>query len=410
MKLELHILQNFAPANLNRDDTGAPKDCEFGDVRRARVSSQCLKRSIRVEFESGGLPEGQRSARTKRLVSHVAERIRADMPKLDEATAKEAVAILLADCKLATTNDDFKTEYLLFLPRRAVDALASIAVEHWSVLADLIAEHNLAEQKGTEPGAEASKEKKSAQTKGKSKKEEKQKAKAALPKEVSVKVQAVLEDARQVPALALFGRMIANRPDWNVDAACQVAHAISTNRVSMEFDYYTAVDDLKPDEQAGSDMIGTVQFNSSCFYRYSVVDLDRLSANLGNADLVRETVEKFVWASIRAIPTGKQNSMAAQNPPSLVLAVLRDGTAPVSLTNAFVKPAKPDADQDLVTRSIQKLGEQWGRIGAVYGDAPKVKVWADRELPEGTWGASDTVSKPAELVAWLGSSVAGQGS
>ena len=404
MKLELHILQNFAPANLNRDDTGAPKDCEFGGVRRARVSSQCLKRSIRVEFEAGELPEGQRSARTKRLVSHVAERIRADLPKLDDEAAEEAAKILLGSCGLKT-DDDFKTQYLLFLPRRAVDALAAIAVEHWSVLAD-----QLAEQKQAEPAAEASKEKKSAQAKAKAKKEEKQKAKDALPKEVSAKVQAVLEDARQVPALALFGRMIADKPDWNVDAACQVAHAISTNRVSMEFDYYTAVDDLKPDEEAGSDMIGTVQFNSSCFYRYSVVDLDRLSANLGNADLVRDTVEKFVWASIRAIPTGKQNSMAAQNPPSLVLAVLRDGTAPVSLTNAFVKPAKPDADQDLVTRSIQKLGEQWGRIGAVYGDAPKVKVWADRELPEGTWAASDTVSKPAELVAWLGSSVAGQGS
>jgi CRISPR system Cascade subunit CasC len=47
MFIELHILQNFAPSNLNRSDTGAPKDCEFGGHRRARISSQCLKRAIR---------------------------------------------------------------------------------------------------------------------------------------------------------------------------------------------------------------------------------------------------------------------------------------------------------------------------------------------------------------------------
>lgn len=401
MKLELHILQNFAPANLNRDDTGAPKDCEFGGYRRARVSSQCLKRSIRVEFESADLPTDQHSARTKRLVTHIAERIRAEMPKLDGDAAEEAAKILLGTCGLKT-DEDLKTQYLLFLPRRAIDALAAIAVEHWSVLAD-----QLAEQKQAEPAPDAAKEKKSAQAKAKAKKEEKQKAKDALPKEVADKVEAVLEDARHVPALALFGRMIADKPDWNVDAACQVAHAISTNRVSMEFDYYTAVDDLKPDEDAGSDMIGTVQFNSSCFYRYSVVDLDRLSSNLGNSDLVRDTIQKFVWASIRAIPTGKQNSMAAQNPPSFVLAVLRNGAAPVSLTNAFVKPVKPTAEHDLVSGSIDQLSKQWERIGAVYGDAPQLKVWADRDLPHGTWSAADTVGKPADLVTWLANSVAG---
>jgi CRISPR system Cascade subunit CasC len=209
--------------------------------------------------------------------------------------------------------------------------------------------------------------------------------------------------------------MIADKPDWNVDAACQVAHAISTNRVSMEFDYYTAVDDLKPDEDGGlrhdrHRCSSTPRASTATAWStWTIAALAQPTRKVGPRWSVRRW-RSFVWASIRAIPTGKQNSMAAQNPPSLVLAVLRDGTAPVSLTNAFVKPAKPEADQDLVTRSIQKLGEQWGRIGAVYGDAPKVKVWADRELPEGTWAASDTVSKPAELVAWLGSSVAGQGS
>ena len=47
MIIELHMLQNFAPSCLNRDDTNSPKECEFGGYRRARISSQCIKRAIR---------------------------------------------------------------------------------------------------------------------------------------------------------------------------------------------------------------------------------------------------------------------------------------------------------------------------------------------------------------------------
>lgn len=47
MLIEIHMIQNHSPSNLNRDDLGAPKTCIFGGVTRARISSQCLKRSIR---------------------------------------------------------------------------------------------------------------------------------------------------------------------------------------------------------------------------------------------------------------------------------------------------------------------------------------------------------------------------
>src|SRR6185503_11754224 len=102
---------------------------------------------------------------------------------------------------------------------------------------------------------------------------------------------------------------LADLPERNISAACQVAHALSTNKVSMEFDYYTAIDDRKPDDTAGADMIGTVEFNSACFYRYANLDVDQLRANLGDdTALARQTVEAFVRASVSAIPTGKQNS------------------------------------------------------------------------------------------------------
>ena len=59
--------------------------------------------------------------------------------------------------------------------------------------------------------------------------------------ETIAKVKALLKDAVETPELALFGRMIADNPDWNVEAACQVAHALSTHRVTMDFDFFTAL-------------------------------------------------------------------------------------------------------------------------------------------------------------------------
>ncbi len=169
--------------------------------------------------------------------------------------------------------------------------------------------------------------------------------------------------------LALFGRMLADLPENNVDAACQVAHAISTNRIhSMEMDYYTAVDDLKPDDTAGADMIGTVEFNSACFYRYANLDVDQLNKNLqGDGELTRKTAEAFLKAFINAVPTGKQNTFAAHNPPSLVFAVVRTG-GPMSLTNAFVKPVAPNDKHSLVERSIVALDDYFGRLAKMHGD------------------------------------------
>ncbi len=212
--------------------------------------------------------------------------------------------------------------------------------------------------------------KKSAKAKAKKAKAD---AKDAIPREVASAVEALLKDGSHTPELALFGRMIADAPNWNVEAACQVAHAVSTHRVSMEFDFYTAIDDLKKEDTAGSDMMGTISFNSACFYRYLVVDTDALAKNLG-ADVsakkqARETVEALVRAAVLAIPTGKQNSMAAHNLPSFVMVDVRDGAESRSLTNAFVDPVRPKPGEagDLVSQSIDRLGKHHAALEKVYG-------------------------------------------
>lgn len=344
MFVELHILQNFAPSNLNRDDTGAPKDCEFGGCRRARISSQCIKRAIRRVFAEGKLlPRENLACRTKRLVEELADRLSSSGK--DKEQARGVVEAMLNGVKLAV-KDDGKTQYLLFLGDAEITALATLCAEHWKALTKVA-------------GADAGK--------AEDGKKRKKAAKAAVPEEIRKALDKLL-DGGKAADLALFGRMLADIPEKNIDAACQVAHALSTNRVSMEFDYYTAVDDLKPEDTAGADMIGTVEFNSACYYRYANIDADKLLENLdGDEELARKTIEAFLRASCEAIPTGKQNSFAAHNPPSFILAVVRDGSAPLSLANAFEKPIGPGRDGGLVTRSVAALDGYWARLVAAYG-------------------------------------------
>jgi len=353
MFVELHMLQNFAPSCLNRDDTNSPKDCEFGGYRRARISSQCIKRSIRNHFRDHALlPEQNLAQRTKRLVDELADRI-ADKSGKDLGAARQRVTAALASVSL-TTDEEGRTQYLLFLGNQEINRLAGLVVENWDALGKTVAAAPAEQSEGAPP-------------KKKTARQQKAEARNAVDTNVAKAVEAIF-DGGKAADLALFGRMLADHADLNIDAACQVAHALSTNKVSMEMDFYTAVDDLKTrEEDAGADMIGTVEFNSSCFYRYANIDLSQLKSNLhGDEDLARKTVSAFVRASVEAIPTGKQNSMAAQNPPSLVFAVVRDRGL-WSLANAFVRPARPGPERSLVQDSIAALDRHWGRLLKAYG-------------------------------------------
>lgn len=356
MFVELHILQNFAPSNLNRDDTGSPKDCEFGGVRRARISSQCLKRSIRTAFRDEKLlPASHLAARTKLALDAIAARL--VEREYGEADARSVAELALRGAGL--NLDDGKTEYLLFLGQDEIEGIAGLCSQHWTTLQSLTTRSSAT----TEPS---------------NAKQAKQAGKDALPKELTQAISQRLNGSKAAD-LALFGRMLADLPEQNVEAASQVAHAISTHKVSVEFDFFTAVDDLQNHGETGAGMMGTVEFNSACFYRYANVDVAQLRKNLGSDDaLVQRTLEAFIRASIAAIPTGKQNSMAAQNPPSLVMAVVRERGL-WSLANAFARPVRATEREDLISGSIAALDAQWGKLARMYGEMGIHGAWLVEE-------------------------------
>lgn len=344
MIVELHLLQNFAPSCLNRDDTNSPKDCEFGGYRRARISSQCIKRAIRTHFKEV-LSTEQLALRTLRLTEEIVDRL-VKMGK-DKDQARQVAEKALQGLGLAL-KDDGKSQYLLFIGDGEVSALVHACSTHWDILAQTAGES-------------------SEEDAAKDKKAKKKAVKAATPEEFKRALGKILDGGKAVD-LALFGRMLADLPEKNINAACQVAHALSTNQVSMEFDFYTAVDDLSPKEETGAGMMGTVEFNSACFYRYANLDFAQLNKNLGgDQELARKAVAAFLTAAVKAIPTGKQNSMAAHNPPSLIFAVVREHGL-WSLANAFVEPVRPGQDGHLLQKSITALEDYWDRLAAAYGE------------------------------------------
>lgn len=344
--VEIHALQNFAPSNLNRDDTGAPKDAFFGGTRRARVSSQCLKRSIRQHFSElvnqNALTCDDVACRTKRILDALVESL-ANKGR-DKAEAKEKSCLALATIGLSVKGDG-KTEYLLFLGKREIASLADVIDKKWDSIISI--QPPVGEEKKT----------------GKAKKQAVQGANADLKKALEK-----IFDGGKATDVALFGRMLADMPEKNQYAACQVAHAISTHAVEREFDFYTAVDDLKPEDTAGADMMGTVEFNSACFYRYAVVDWEKLTENLKkDTQLATKALRAFLEGFVVTEPTGKQNTFAAHNPPEFVAVSVRCNGAPRNLANAFETAVRVRKGESLTKKSAEELVKKAKALQAAFG-------------------------------------------
>jgi CRISPR system Cascade subunit CasC len=328
MKIECHVLQNFAPSCLNRDDTNTPKDCEFGGVRRARVSSQSWKRAVREFFRAeGSVPVGTRT-------KHLKERLMHELGA--EATADEVGLFVEAVYSQMDGKRPDETAVLLFVSDAEVQAAAGLIRQEKDKL-----------KKGYKPDRS---------------------------------VLDTLKAAQPSADIALFGRMLAEQPGRNTDAACQVAHALSTHAVDLEMDFYTAVDDLSDArDETGAGMLGTQGFNSACFYRYALLDHSQLLRNLGgDAPAAGKAVEAFLRAFCLSIPSAKQNSHGAQNLPSLGLFIVRDQGVPVSLANAFALPIRRD---DLITESVSRLARYYERLASVYDlyAGATVTLFHDRE-------------------------------
>lgn len=325
--VDVHAIQTVPPSNINRDDTGSPKTAQYGGVKRARVSSQAWKKAMRDYFsENSDLDVGKR---TRDVVGYVAEQMIDMHPETDKEEARSKSEKAVKD-GIASLGKDGLMKALFFIGKKQARSLAELAY------------------------------------KGVTDKKELKKAVSDNP-DIDI---------------ALFGRMLADNPELNEDASSQVAHAISTHGVQTEFDYFTALDDLKPEDQQGAAMIDTLEYTSSTLYRYANVAVHELKHQLGDNETTAKTVRLFVEAFVKSLPTGKINSFANQTLPQAVMVNIR-GDRPVNLVSAFEDPVK--ARNGYVAESEDRLFKELKKTGK-FTDKPLYTLYiADRsEEVDGT--------------------------
>ncbi|MBL1376437.1 type I-E CRISPR-associated protein Cas7/Cse4/CasC [Zobellella iuensis] len=318
--IQLHLLTSYAPSNLNRDDLGRPKTARMGGTERLRVSSQSLKRNWRIsELFEQALGE-HIGTRTKRLGIEV-------FNQLTELGVAEKQAKAWS-AEIAGVFGKNKKDSL------EIEQLAHISPEEMQAVNQLVktlAEENRAPEKED---------------------------------------LALLRRNATAVDIAMFGRMLASSPEFNCEAACQVAHAISVHGVAVEEDYFTAVDDLnRGDTDLGASHIGEAAFAAALFYSYICIDKELLVNNLGgDLALADKAIAALVEASVKVSPKGKQNSFASRAYSSYVLAE-KGEQQPRSLSVAFLKPIAGENQAEDAVRALQRQVENFDKVYGACADA-----------------------------------------
>jgi CRISPR system Cascade subunit CasC len=325
--VQLHLLTPYGAANLNRDDTGRPKTLSYGGAERLRISSQSLKRAFRTSEVFASLLPNTLGQRSQGFAKGLVEALVARGLSSEEAVLR-AEAVIEHD-KLGKVKDkgrgSAKTEQLVHL---APEELAAV-----TALADRLSEGGLGDEKSM----------------------------------------LVLKDKPRAADIAMFGRMLADNPGFNVEAAVQVAHAFTTHRVTVEDDYYTAVDDIKnadQDADRGAGFIGVQQYGAGLFYLYVCVDADGLLSNLaGDRALAADALEALIRAAATVSPTGKQNAFASRSKAAYAVQEIGE-TAPRSLAGAFQNPVgTAPGESDHKAASILRLNRLRDGYARIYNEA-----------------------------------------
>ena len=329
--VDIHVLQTVPPSCVNRDDTGSPKTAVYGGTTRARVSSQAWKHAMRGDFRKMFATE-ELGVRSLKVVSLVADEIAAIDSTISEKARnkKAAESLKAAGISIKSTKDDDieKADALFFMSNKQAKEIAKLVCNG---------------------------------------EEDKNAYKKALKDNPSIDI-------------ALFGRMAASDPTLNYDAAAQVAHAISTHTIQNEYDYFTAVDDLQDDDNAGAGHLGTVEFNSSTLYRYANVNVSELAKTLDGVSDAADVVRKYVETFVLSMPTGKENTFANRTFPDAVYVTVRNDQ-PVNLCGAFERPVRA-SEEGYAAESEKRLVEYAKKVYDNFAAKPEVSFCVGDGLAE----------------------------
>jgi CRISPR system Cascade subunit CasC len=304
----------------------------MGGVERLRVSSQSLKRHWRTSDVFQEALRDHLGTRTKDIGKHVQKSL---LEKGVNEKKAEDWAFAIASVFGKVEKGKVTTQQLVFF-----------SPEEWQAVDDLVATL-AAENRKPEPD----------------------------------ELKGLLKNSAAVD-IALFGRMLADSSNFNVEAACQVAHALSVHGVTVEDDYFTAVDDLNADhDDRGAAHIGETGFASAVFYSYVCIEREALLEALGgDEELVNKAVAAMIEAIATVSPKGKQNSFGSHAYASYMM-VETGKKQPRSLSAAFLAPVKGD---DYLPSAITALETQVKHFDAVYGPCADQRASFNAATGEGS--------------------------
>lgn len=301
-KIEFHILQSFPVSCLNRDDVGSPKTAVIGGVTRARVSSQCWKRAVRLSLRDLGVKLGLRTKKIEQTLTEIL--INKGLSQADSEKGAKDLASKISDDTLVFISDNEMEKF--------ADMYLNLKNDNVELSSN-----------------------------------DKKDSKSALEKSIKN----LKKEPMNALDIALFGRMIAKATNMNVEAACLFSHAISTHKVSTEIDFFTALDELQSEQ--GSAHIGISEFSSATYYRYICLDIGQLKQTMGDdEEQIKIAVSSFIKALFLAVPSAKQNTMAAMCPWSYAKILVRDGQA---VQIPFETPVQKDVKGGYLSNSIKEL-------------------------------------------------------
>lgn len=380
--LELHIIQSVPVACLNRDDLNSPKTAIFGGVQRARVSSQSWKRAIREMAEKEIDKAAQFKGKRSRLFI---ERISSALKDLGELENAANTLAICAGHHLAKLDpkQDGKVKTLVFLSPLEYEVFAKVLFtldeEAKKTLINALESVDVArlaiDEDGGEDGGEENAEKPKKGDKKLSTKQFTKLVTRILKSPIEKAFKGEKKEANGLPMdaadIALFGRMVASDHSLTIEASSMFSHALSTHKADNEIDFFAAVDDLQPKEEAGAGMTGTLEFNSATYYRFAALNLDMLADadHLGksmNKEERQNVVRTFLEATINAIPSARRNTMNGNTFPAYVLGIVRDKGHPIQLVNAFENPVRPTL-QGFIMESINRMNAEYKDLEETWG-------------------------------------------
>lgn len=372
--IQLHVLASYHPSNLNRDDLGRPKTAMMGGSQRLRISSQSLKRAWRTSDLFEKSLHGLIGIRTRSMGEMIYSAMVSGKRLVDVVTGKSSEPVRpplseedalvwsagIADAYGALESAEVwekgprHKQMVHFRPSevQAIDDLMVAIVD--SEETNFVDSQNIDLNDLEQIGALISGDKSLT------------KAQKTKRDDLKKQVRGITFFKKDTAAdIAMFGRMMADATEYNVEAAVQVAHAITVHEVAVEDDYFTAVDDLnRGEENVGAAHLGETEFAAGLFYLYLCVNRDLLVENLGGDEaLADDILRALTEAAVKVTPTGKQASFASRAYASYLLAE-RGSQQPRSLSVAYLTALR---NPNLLESAIMSLQETRNKMDAVYG-------------------------------------------